>query len=245
MLTPFDRDSIYAEPLGHVDRFVFDEKVAAVFPDMLNRSIPGYATILRMIGLLAGRCVPRQGRCYDLGCSLGAAALVMARAVADRSAEIIAVDNSAAMIERAKGLLEPEPCAAPITFHCGDIIDFPMENAAMVVLNFTLQFVDLQQREAVLRRVHDALIPGGILVLSEKVAFSDSGFQQWFSDMHHQFKMDQGYSELEISQKRSALEKVLVPETPESHRLRLEGIGFTRQTCWFQCLNFMSLLAVK
>ena len=238
-------DHIYAEPLAEVGDFVFDDKVAAVFPDMLRRSIPGYTTIIRMIGLLATTRVPANGICYDLGCSLGAAALVMGRAIRERQGQVIAVDNSAAMIAGAKALLAREEPPLDIRFRQEDIQNVALDNASMVVLNFTMQFVPPAERESLLQGIYRGMRPGAILVLSEKIAFDDESFQQLFSDMHHQFKKDQGYTDLEVSQKRSALEKVLIPETLERHRQRLGAIGFSRQALWFQCFNFMSLLAVK
>ena len=120
-----------------------------------------------------------------------------------------------------------------------------IRRASLVVLNFTLQFIPPAEREALLQQIQDNLLPGGILVLSEKIAFEDGGFQTLFSDMHHQFKKDQGYSDLEVSQKRQALERVLLPETLACHRERLERVGFRRQAVWFQCFNFISLLAVR
>jgi tRNA (cmo5U34)-methyltransferase len=239
------RDSLYAEPQARVADFVFDERVAAVFPDMLNRSIPGYPTIIRMVGLLAGERAVPGGRCYDLGCSLGAAALAMARALPDQGTEVVAVDNSPAMIERAEALLAAEDPRPPIRFHCADILDFSLQPASMVVLNFTLQFIPPERREDLLRRIHAALLPGGVLVLSEKIAFEEPEFQGLFTAMHHQFKQDRGYSELEISQKRTALEKVLIPETLQAHRERLARVGFRSAASWFQCFNFVSLLALK
>ncbi|MBF0255784.1 MAG: carboxy-S-adenosyl-L-methionine synthase CmoA [Gammaproteobacteria bacterium] len=243
--TPANPDRIYAEPLAEVSDFVFDERVAAVFPDMINRSVPGYATIIRMIGLLAAERVPRGGRCYDLGCSLGAAALAMARGGAEKTVEIVALDNSPAMIERAGQLLAADQAGSRIQLHCANILDFPLQPAAMVVLNFTLQFVPLQHRAELLRRIQQALLPGGLLLLSEKIAFDQAEFQQLFSDMHHQFKRDQGYSQLEISQKRSALERVLLPESLQTHRQRLLQAGFAQVEPWFQCFNFVSLIALK
>lgn len=238
-------DSLYAQPLEQVADFVFDDQVAAVFPDMLRRSIPGYATIIRMIGLLAASRVPERGQCYDLGCSLGAAALAMGHAIRERRGRVVALDNSPAMIERAQALLEAEDPRPPVSYWLGDIREALVENADLVVLNFTLQFVPMAEREGLLRRLYQGLRPGGLLVLSEKIAFEDAEFQQLFSQMHHRFKRERGYSELEVSQKRSALERVLIPETLACHQQRLRAIGFSRQAPWFQCCNFTSLLALK
>jgi len=238
------KDQIYAAPLEELPDFVFDEAVAGVFADMISRSVPGYATIIRMIGLLASR-QQKTGRFYDLGCSLGAASLAMSQGVNSSDAQIIAIDNSLAMLNKARGHLQPHHLPAPVQLVCADVVDVQIQQAAMAVLNFTLQFIPTEQREVLLAKIYQSLLPGGALILSEKISFPDQEFEDLFVDMHHQFKRDQGYSELEISQKRSALEKVLIPETLETHLNRLNSVGFSKVSVWFQCFNFVSLIAVK
>jgi tRNA (cmo5U34)-methyltransferase len=112
-----------------------------------------------------------------------------------------------------------------------------------VVLNFTLQFLPPGDRLPLLARIRDGLRAGGILILSEKIAGRDAAADGLLTEMHHAFKRANGYSELEISRKRSALEKVLVPETLDTHRQRLAAAGFARADLWFQCFNFVSLVA--
>ena len=236
-----EHDRIFADPVQSPADFVFDERVAAVFPDMLRRSIPGYATIIQMIGLLAAGQLPPTGQCYDLGCSLGAAALAIQRAAPGR--RVVGVDNSLAMLAKARNTLSKE--APEIELVEADVQDFPLQPAALVVLNFTLQFLPLSGRKAVLERIYQALVPGGVLVLSEKIAFDHSVMNDRFIELHQAFKKAQGYSELEISQKRTALERVLLPEQLRAHEERLSEVGFTLVRPWFQCFNFVSLLAIK
>jgi tRNA (cmo5U34)-methyltransferase len=83
------------------------------------------------------------------------------------------------------------------------------------------------------------------LILSEKIKFADTAEQTLLTDLHLAFKRANGYSELEISQKRSALENVLIPDTLETHQARLQQAGFAQSLQWFQGMNFISLLAVK
>lgn len=239
------RDRIYAEPQLSIAGFRFDDQVVAVFPDMIQRSVPGYETIVAMTGTLAERYLQPDTRCYDLGCSLGASLLSVRAAVEDRPCTLVGVDNSPAMVERCRELIAAQPAGAPTTIHCADITEFPLENATLVVLNFTLQFVAREQRDNLLQRISDALQPGGILVLSEKVCFDDDAHNRLMVDLHHHFKRAQGYSDLEIAQKRSALENVLVPETLDAHRTRLRRVGFSSVDVWFQCFNFASLIAIK
>ncbi len=239
------RDNIYASPQSMIVDFAFDEKVAGVFPDMIRRSVPGYETVITLLGLLAEEYVQPDSRVYDFGSSLGAATLSMRRRIPHDSCRIIAVDNSTAMTERCRNILAQEDHPAAVDVVCADIRDVRIERASLVVLNFTLQFIPPEQRQALLNDIHAGLLPGGVLVLSEKLVFSDNEEQAFQNHMHLAFKRANGYSELEISQKRTALEKVLVPDTIETHQQRLQQAGFSHSYRWFQCLNFVSLLAVK
>src|SRR5690606_12928463 len=135
-----NRDDIYALPLDSLTAFAFDEKVARVFPDMIERSVPGYASIIAMTGVLADRYAQPNTRCYDLGCSWGASTQAMRRHLDGRDCTIVAVDNSPAMIEQCRRALAAEPHATPVELIEGDLTAIPFENASVVVLNFTLQF---------------------------------------------------------------------------------------------------------
>ncbi len=239
------KDRLYADPREVVTDFVFDASVAEVFPDMIKRSVPGYGTIINMIAILASHSVTPGSYCYDLGCSLGAAALAVSRGARQTECHIIAVDNSLAMLQRAHHYLSVIDDPPTIDLVCADIMDIAIVSASMAVLNFTLQFVPLEQRTRLLQTIYQGLRPDGVLVLSEKIALPSAKAQSLFTDLHHDFKKAQGYSELEISQKRSALERILLPETLACHKRRLHEVGFSTVEVWFQCFNFVSLLAVK
>lgn len=239
-----DPDRLYARD-EDPGRFRFDEAVARVFPDMIRRSVPGYTTIIPLIGVISARFAQPGSNCYDLGCSLGAATLAMRHAIGQRDCRIIAVDNSAAMIERCHHYIALDDGATPVSLYQEDILDTPVENASVVVLNFTLQFIAPEQRLGLLRRLHAGMRPGGALILSEKLRLEDGDDNELLDSLHLDFKRAQGYSELEISRKRSALEQVLVPESLDSHMKRLEEAGFDRVLPWYQCFNFASLLAIK
>ena len=244
VMSPDDRkDRIYAEPRESVADFRFDRRVAHVFPDMIQRSVPGYATMIKMISVLAAEYVQPNSLCYDLGCSLGASSLALQRGIRSPGCRIIAVDNSPDMLERARQQLPPGTSTCPIELVCADILDLEILDASMVVLNFTLQFIVPERRLALLQSIHQALRPQGILVISEKIRFTDREQELQQSRMHHAFKRANGYDDLEISQKRSALENVLIPETIDQHRQRLSAAGFQRSDLWFQCFNFVSLIA--
>lgn len=239
------KDTLFAQPYESLGAFQFDDSVVAVFPDMIQRSVPGYQTILAGIGELTSQFAQPDSRLYDLGCSLGAVTLTMRRKLENTPCEIIAVDNSAAMIERAQSYLASFHSDIQVKFVLDDIANIDIKNASIVVLNFTLQFIAPDKRQALLQKIYDGLNPGGVLILSEKIHFADTPLQQAIEHLHLQFKRANGYSELEISQKRASLENVLISETAEQNLNRLEKVGFKHAAIWLQAYNFASFLAIK
>ncbi|MBE94320.1 carboxy-S-adenosyl-L-methionine synthase CmoA [Marinobacter sp.] len=225
--------------------FRFDTSVARVFPDMIRRSVPGYTTIIPMIEVITEQYARPGSHCYDLGCSLGASTLAMRHGIGDRDCTLTGVDNSAAMIERCEHYIALDDHPLPVSLRCEDILDTAIENASVTTLNFTLQFVDPDRRAELMARIANATLPGGVLILSEKIRFESDTEQSTQTQLHHEFKRANGYSDLEISQKRSALEQVLIPETLTEHRERLINAGFSEVMVWYQCFNFVSMLAIK
>lgn len=238
-------DQLFSTPIDKLGDWTFDEKVAEVFPDMVQRSVPGYSNIISMIGMLAERFVQPNSMIYDLGCSLGAATLSIRRNIKHENCHIVAIDNSLPMVERCKRHIDAFKANTPVDVICDDICNIQMQNASMVVLNFTLQFLTSESRQQVLNKIYQALNPNGILVLSEKFSFTDSTIDDLLFNMHHDFKRANGYSELEISQKRNMLENVMLTDTVEIHNERLTKAGFTHINTWFQCFNFGSIIAIK
>jgi len=241
-------DTIYKTNQG-AEPFRFNDEVARVFPDMLRRSIPGYAASIEAVGSLAARYVRAGTNCYDLGCSLGAATIAMLQGINEPGCRIVAVDAAPAMIERCRQIVANDAGMAgsmtDVDFVLGDIRETEFVNASMVVLNYTLQFVDLHDRNALLRRVCEGMNEGGILVLSEKVVDENPHMEQLLVDLHHEHKRRNHYSALEISRKRAALENVLVPETVSAHRARLRSAGFAHTAVWLRYFNFVSIIALR
>ncbi|PSW18708.1 tRNA (cmo5U34)-methyltransferase [Photobacterium sanctipauli] len=238
-------DNIFAAPIEKLGDFTFDARVAEVFPDMIQRSVPGYSNIISAIGMLAERFAKPHSKIYDLGCSLGAATLSMRRHINQEGCEIIAVDNSAAMVERCRLHIDAYRSDTPVSVVEADIRDIEINDASVVVLNFTLQFLAPEDRQTLLEKIYAGLRPGGILILSEKYIFDDERSNELLIDLHHDFKRANGYSELEISQKRSAIENVMRPDSIETHKQRFAKIGFSSSEVWFQCFNFGSMFAIK
>lgn len=238
-------DNIYASPLARMVDFRFDERVADVFPDMIQRSVPGYGTLITNIGIIAGHYAQNDSDCFDLGCSLGAVTLSMRQRIKADNCRIIAIDNSAAMIERAQRIITEDNNRVPVVLKQEDIAESSITNASVVVMNFTLQFIDPALRDDLIKKIYAGLESGGVLIISEKLAFADQNSQNIQQQLHLDFKRANGYSDLEISQKRSALEKVLIPETAAAHHQRLQQAGFNQTEQWFQCFNFASFIAIK
>jgi len=241
-------DHIYKADQGD-QPFRFDETVARVFPDMLQRSIPGYAASIEAIGSLAARYVRERTNCYDLGCSLGAATLAMRQAIAAPGCRIVAVDSAPAMIDRCREIVAEDDrlSSSPteVILEEGDILETDISNASMVVLNYTLQFLAPDDRDVMLRRIHAGMNPGGLLVLSEKVVDENAHMEELLLGLHHEHKRRNDYSALEIGRKRAALENVLIPESVATHRDRLEATGFSHSAVWLRYFNFVSIIALR
>ncbi len=244
-----DKDQVYAGADSPEAPFRFNAAVADVFPDMLRRSIPGYAASLEAIGSLAARYAQAHTNCYDLGCSLGAATLALRQGIRVPGCRILAVDNAPAMIERCRQVIAREctsqPEATPVHLILADLRDVAIATASIVVMNYTLQFIDPPDRDEQLLRIHRGLTPGGLFILSEKVVDENPRMEALLVDLHHEHKRRNDYSALEISRKRAALENVLRPETVRAHFERLESVGFRHMAVWLRYFNFVSIVAFK
>jgi len=239
------KDEIYRQHTDPAGPFEFSEQVVKVFPDMIERSVPGYRLLLELTPILVRRAVQPDTRIYDLGCSLGAATLAARRAVQEPGVTITAIDSAPEMVARCRTLVEEDNSRVPVDVIEGDIRDAEIKNASVVLVYFTLQFLPLAARDELLSRIVRGMVPGGILILAEKLAFEPATTQRWMDDHHHDFKRAQGYSDLEIARKRQALENVLVPETRQAHHQRLKRAGFREVHDWLQCFNFSCMAAVR
>ncbi len=225
--------------------FQFNERVAEVFDDMLDRSVPCYRQVIDMTSRILGQLLQPDDTVYDLGCSTGSTLIELSRKLDHLKLHFIGVDNSASMIQKAIRKAEMYTKTERIKFVEKDINDLVIEGAGAVMLNYTMQFIRPMLRQDFLSKVHSFLRPGGVLVLSEKVVSHDPLLNRTFIECHHQFKKEQGYSEMEIAKKREALENVLIPFSIEENRTMLAGAGFTHIETFFQWFNFASFVAIK
>jgi tRNA (cmo5U34)-methyltransferase len=238
------RDDIFN--LENIDEdFVFNDQVAEVFDDMLDRSIPCYRRIIDMSARLLGQYLQPGDLVYDLGCSTGTTLVALAERLKAPALQYVGVDSSSAMIRKAVGKAENSSRAGSLRFIEKDIMELDIENVGAIILNYTLQFIRPLQRENFLRQVYGFLRPGGVLIMSEKVICGDSRLNREFIEFYHQYKKERGYSELEIARKREALENVLIPFTGRENENILRHAGFGKIERFFQWFNFVSFVAVK
>jgi tRNA (cmo5U34)-methyltransferase len=236
------RDNLFNANIDIAD-FRFDKEVVEVFDDMVRRSVPGYESMIQIIGLIARMYGQDNTNYYDLGSSTGAISLAIALNNKHQKNTFFAIDNSEEMVSKCKQNLESKIDNLQAT--CADINQIHIENASIVVLNLTLQFIDVKDRSNLIKKIYEGLNPGGVLIISEKIHFEDKETQDQITNLHIDFKKENGYSELEIANKRQAIENVLITDTKAIHIERLKDSGFKDTSCFFQCLNFVSFLSVK
>ena len=239
------KDRVFAQKKTMVTPFRFTREVAEVFDDMLFRSVPFYGEALKQQSCMAVQFYQPGTRIYDLGCSHGNMGMLILEEFKGKSFSMTGVDNSIPMIEKYHQRLKDRKNRAGIDLVCGSMTDISIANASVVIINLTLQFLPPDQREGLIRSIFEGLVPGGVLLLTEKIRDPDPVLAGIELGSYCQFKRENGYSELEISQKRDALEKVLIPESVDTHRQRLLDAGFSRFGVWLKWFNFASMLAVK
>jgi len=237
------KDEFFAKE-APCEKFEFNAEVARVFDDMLERSIPLYKECRDLAIQFCVRYAQPQSRIYDLGCSAGSFLEHLTdRLEASFPAEIIGVDNSAPMLERARKRLK----GRSVRLEEADLADdrFEMISASVVILNYTLQFVPPSSRLALVQKIHSGLLEQGRLILIEKIKGEHPESDEAFIDFYHEFKRKMGYSELEISRKRDALEEVLIARTLTENIDLLREAGFSRIEIFFKWNNFAGLIALK
>ena len=239
------KDKIFRSKNKEIKSFEFNEEVVDVFPDMIERSVPGYKLLQSMIIVMAQKYVQNNSNVYDLGCSLGETSFAIQEIVDNEGVKIIAVDNSRAMINKCIKNTKNINRDIKIEFIMDDILKITIKNASFVVMNFSLQFIPVDERDRLINKIFDGLASGGVLILSEKIIFNDSDEDEIMISLHDKMKKINGYEESEIANKRKSLEDVLIPEAIESHYERLRNAGFRRSYTWLKCMNFISIIAIK
>lgn len=223
-------------------QFAFDESVASVFDDMLERSVPYYKEVRQLCVALALKNLSPNSRVYDLGCSTGTLLLDLHRA-SPCTLNLTGIDNSDSMLDRARQ--KSIAYGADIQWEAGDIMTCQLQPCRIVFCNYILQFIRPLQRQELVSRIHESLEEEGMFIFSEKVISEDKRLHKQMIDLYYAYKKEQGYSELEIMQKREALENVLVPYTEEENRQMLKEAGFSHVETLFRWVNFATYVAIK
>lgn len=239
-----NRDRIYADN-AEVTPFEFNETVASVFDDMISRSVPHYREVITQQACLAAKFYMPGTAIFDLGCSNGNFALTLIQQMDGRQFSMTAVDNSAPMIDLFKKRISGFDSHSGITPLLSDIREVAMSGASVIVANLTLQFIPREDRDMLVKKIYEALVPGGIFLLTEKTVNIDPGFANLQQEFYYRFKEENGYSLLEINRKREALENVLVPETVETHMERMRNAGFRAIEIYNKWFHFTSFICRK
>jgi tRNA (cmo5U34)-methyltransferase len=236
------KDRLFNKKFQKMIDFNFNKDTASVFSDMLNRSVPQYNEMLRMIGEIASTFAVKNTNCYDLGCSNGLVMEVLMKSV-EKSVLVIGMDYSQAMLNKAKKYLGNKN-RYKLVLH--DLNDRPpINNASVIVLNLTLQFIRPLNRDKLIRSIYQGMRKGGCLILIEKILGNNTLFNRLFIEYYYNFKRRNGYSDMEISQKREALENVLIPYRLSENMKLLSDNGFEKIDVFMKWYNFCGIIAVK
>lgn len=240
-----ETDKVFDTPAPRVEDFKFGKKVVSVFDDMVSRSVPFYGEIQRMIAEMAADFATEGSTVYDLGCSTGTTMIGM-NALIDQSIRFVGIDESEEMLKKCDTKLKEAGFTRPYELRHGNLNQgVQLENASVVVLCLTLQFVRPLYRDKLITDIYNQLPENGALILVEKVLGEDSLFNRLFINYYYNFKRRNHYSELEISQKREALENVLIPYKLMENREMLMERQFRFVEVFFKWYNFCGLIAVK
>lgn len=243
--TASEKDLIFSGKRDLIQNFNFGAETANVFDDMLDRSVPYYQEIQRMIGELCSDFAVPGTNVYDLGCSTCNTFFAIEKSIPE-DCTCIGWDYSPEMLEKGRKKLEARKFSRPYELKCADLNKgVAITNASVVILNLTLQFVRPLLREKVVQSIASGLNPDGCLILVEKVISENSTINRLFIKHYYEMKKRNGYSEMEIAQKREALENILVPyHIDENQRLLLSN-GFKACDTFFRWYNFSGILAIK
>ena len=242
------RDEVFQATAARACDFEFDQEVAEVFDDMLLRSVPFYREQQQMIKELGKKFWIPGTKVYDLGCSTATTLVNLCREL-DESVRLIGYDNSLPMLEQARHKINDNGLADRIEVRYADLnaqLDgLLLDNASVVSMCWTLQFVRPLQRDDLIKWIYQALVNGGVMIITEKVLTNDTHMNRFFIDFYYQFKKRNGYSYNEIMRKREALENVLIPYRIDENLVMFRRNGFEIVETFFQWYNFAGFLCVK
>ncbi len=238
-------DKLYSTKLNEIKPFEFNEKVVNVFDDMIRRSVPLYRETIKRQSQLTEKFYQPGSDIFDFGCSNGNFGLRLLELMGKKPFTMTAVDSSEQMIKTYKERLYNRPNGESIRLICDKIQNVTIKNASVVIVNLTLQFIPVNERGALIQKIFDGLLTSGILLITEKTIYENEDLTELQQEFYYRYKKENGYSNLEISQKRDALENVLIPETTETHISRFNNAGFNKTDIWQKWFNFTSFICQK
>lgn len=240
------KDEYFKQKQETIKSFEFNNKVAEVFDDMVSRSVPFYDEIHRIITDILDRTYHEEGLIYDLGCSTGTTISIMDKFLMTKGkqAKFIGIDNSSSMLEKCEEKIRKNNIRNAKLI-CDSIENVDLQQSKMIVMNYTLQFIEKEKRPKLLKKIQESLDKNGIFIFSEKIESNNIAINDLLTELYYDFKRRNGYSELEISQKREALENVLVPLTPEEQLIHLKDAGFKKVDVLFRWYNFACFIGIK
>lgn len=239
-------DKYFSDKMTKIKDFEFTEDVAEVFDDMVSRSVPFYDEIHRIILDLVDRAY-KGGTIYDLGCSTGTTFSIIAEHLRKQNKdlpEFIGIDNSPSMLKKCHEKMKKHKVSQAF-FECADLAEVVFKKSDMIIMNYTLQFIKPAKRQLLLNNIYKSLNKDGVFILSEKIKSNKTSINDLLIELYYDFKRRNGYSELEISQKREALENVLIPMTPEKQIEQLKEAGFKKVEMIFRWYNFSCYMGIK
>jgi len=238
-------DDVFKNKFDTASDFTFDKKVALVFDDMVSRSVPFYGEMQRMVSELAKNHVQPKTKVYDIGCSTGTTLIQMSKLVPE-NVSLIGIDDSEEMIVKCREKLDSLSLGREIELNMVDITkEVPVQDACVVTMVLVLQFVRTINRLEIVKKIYDGLIENGVFIMVEKILTEESSFNREYINYYYDFKRRNEYSELEISQKREALENVLIPYKTSENINMLKNAGFREVEVFFRWYNFTGIIAKK
>jgi tRNA (cmo5U34)-methyltransferase len=240
-----EKDKVFAKETHRIKPFEFNREVARVFDDMLQRSVPLYSESIQRQSQLVAHYYQEGTFIYDLGCSHGNLGIKVMDQLGNRSFSMIGVDSSVPMIEKYSKRVKKRSHPSKVKLVCGLLENLKIQNASVVLINLTLQFLEPKKRDRLIKNIFRGMNKGGVLILTEKIVQTSKPLDDLMTRFYKTYKLENGYSELEISQKRDALEKVLIPDTISTHEKRILNAGFSHFDIWLKWFNFTSMIAIK
>ena len=226
----------------HGKKFNFNKDVSVCFSDMLERSIPQYDIMRELVFRFIDKNISNNSNILDIGTSTGE--VIYDLSVKYPDATFIGLEHSDSMIDEAKKRFS-EFENVSIKKHDLRNEFYHKSKFDIIISSLTIQFTPIEYRLKIIKNIYNLLKKNGLFIFVEKVIGSSARIDSDLVDIYYDIKRDNGYSEQEIQRKKLALEGVLVPVTEKWNIELLKMSGFSQIDCFWRCLNFCGLVAIK